>query len=81
MNVVSNLANTIPTIEGNIFKYMKGNYTSSMNVTETNRAEIFNIVNFLKMSSSTGSDGIPGISKSIISTILLPPTHIFKSIG
>ena len=38
---------------------MKGNYISSMHVTETNPAEIFNIVNSLKMSSSTGSDGVP----------------------
>ena len=55
----SNLANKVPTIEGNIFKYMKGNYMSSMHVTETNPAEICYIVNSLKMSSSTGSDGIP----------------------
>ena len=59
----SNRANTISTIEGNILKYMTGNYMSSIHVTEANPAEIFNIVNSLKMSSSTGSDGIPRILK------------------
>ena len=55
----SNLVNKMPTIEGNIFKYVKGNYLSGTHVTETNPAEIFNIVNSLKISSSTGSDGTP----------------------
>ena len=78
-NIGSNLAKSIPIVSGNPVQHIKGVYSQSIVILDTDENEITNIVKTLKITTSKGCDNIPPcIVKNVIGEIVKPLTIIFN---